>query len=201
MPKQFPFPPDSTHDFYGFKLPDDPASKKAFVAWANEYYGPASEYEYVLSDLDSAKLHWQKRLAKDFDEVGSGEYQHLVWATRKQVSSYTKQIEKDMVRTACEHLLESELRRKVERVLTAYTWRNPQLGYVQSLNFLAALLISAASEEVAFWAICETAETLVPDYYLNDLTRVLVDCRCLQRCLNLSTHCTRTPLEHRSSLI
>jgi hypothetical protein len=39
----------------------------------------------------------------------------------------------------------------LRRVLVAYSWRNQQVGYAQSMNFVAGTLLIFLDEEEAFW--------------------------------------------------
>jgi len=52
-------------------------------------------------------------------------------------------------------------------VLTAYALRNAEIGYCQSMNFIAALLLIVLEhdEEQAFWMLSVIEERIVPDYH------------------------------------
>lgn len=67
----------------------------------------------------------------------------------------------------------SELR----RVLQAYSLRNPQIGYCQSMNFLAAVLLHHMEEEEAFWVLVAMLEELIPQFH----TRTMSGSRAEQR--------------------
>jgi hypothetical protein len=62
-------------------------------------------------------------------------------------------IEADVPRTMPGHIMfESPiLRESLQRVLTAYTNFESELGYVQGMGFLAAMLLSYLDEEQTFW--------------------------------------------------
>jgi hypothetical protein len=53
--------------------------------------------------------------------------------------------------------------RKLRRVLTAFAVRNPLVGYCQSLNFIAGMLLLFMEEEEAFWMLCTVVERIMPE--------------------------------------
>ena len=54
----------------------------------------------------------------------------------------------------------------LRRVLVAYSWINPEIGYCQSMNFVAALFLLFMDEEDAFWLMRVTMEDILSaDYY------------------------------------
>lgn len=59
---------------------------------------------------------------------------------------------------------------KLRRVLRAYSWRNPNIGYCQGLNRLAAIALLFLDEEDAFWCLVSIVEHTLPgDYYDKSL--------------------------------
>ncbi|XP_008573399.1 PREDICTED: TBC1 domain family member 2A isoform X1 [Galeopterus variegatus] len=75
---------------------------------------------------------------------------------------------------------------KLRRVLLAFSWQNPTIGYCQGLNRLAAIaLLVLDEEESAFWCLVAIVETIMPaDYYTKTLTASQVDQRVLQDLLS-----------------
>ena len=54
------------------------------------------------------------------------------------------------------------------RLLTAFAYRHPAVGYMQSLNFLAALILAVSGtehEELAFWCLCGIAGGVLAAHY------------------------------------
>ncbi|XP_043916913.1 TBC1 domain family member 2A isoform X2 [Protopterus annectens] len=88
----------------------------------------------------------------------------------------SKQIELDLHRTLTsnKHFASpsSEFVQKLRRVLLAFSWKNPTIGYCQGLNRLAAIaLLVLEEEETAFWCLYTIVEILMPpDYYSKTLT-------------------------------
>ena len=56
-------------------------------------------------------------------------------------------------------------RKALQRILLAYAWRNPSVGYCQGMNFIAGSLLLFMDEEDAFWCLAVIAEDLLPGYY------------------------------------
>ena len=81
-----------------------------------------------------------------------------------------REIAKDIKRTF--PWMESYASREsaTRNVLLAYGFRNPAVGYCQSLNFITgALLMAPLSEEDAFFSLVTIVEDLLPaDYYTRD---------------------------------
>lgn len=64
----------------------------------------------------------------------------------------------------------------LRRVLIAYSVRNPTVGYCQSMNFIAAVLLMYLDEEQAFWVLAALVEDILPeDYYSPSLIGSRVD--------------------------
>jgi hypothetical protein len=61
-----------------------------------------------------------------------------------------------------------EIKASIERILSAYIWRNPTVGYIQGFNFLVFRLRKVLNEEDTFWTLVQIVETYMPpDYYVE----------------------------------
>uniref|UniRef100_A0A2K6NTK6 TBC1 domain family member 2A n=3 Tax=Rhinopithecus roxellana TaxID=61622 RepID=A0A2K6NTK6_RHIRO len=119
-----------------------------------------------------------------------GCYQELLSRGRAREHPAARQIELDLNRTFPnnKHFTcpTSSFPDKLRRVLLAFSWQNPAIGYCQGLNRLAAIaLLVLEEEESAFWCLVAIVETIMPtDYYSNTLTASQVDQRVLQDLLS-----------------
>jgi hypothetical protein len=64
----------------------------------------------------------------------------------------------------------------LRRVLRAYALHNPEVGYCQSLNFVAGMMLLFLQEEDAFWLLATIIENLLPpEYYTKSMLGAYVD--------------------------
>jgi|EP00966_Prymnesium_polylepis_P246839 hypothetical protein len=70
---------------------------------------------------------------------------------RNPMLGVVEQVEKDLRRT--EAGTEGEKLNALRRVLCAFASFNPDVGYVQGMNFIAAGLLATLSEECSFWML------------------------------------------------
>ncbi|NXQ30491.1 TBD2A protein, partial [Alaudala cheleensis] len=112
-----------------------------------------------------------------------GHFQRLLEQSRSTEHPACRQIELDLPRTLTnnKHFSSptSQLIPKLRRVLLAFSWHNPAIGYCQGLNRLAAVaLLVLEDEESAFWCLVYIVENLMPaDYYSDTLITSQVDQR------------------------
>jgi hypothetical protein len=82
-------------------------------------------------------------------------YKNLLNTHKNQVTEATKQIDNDIDRTYPEHpfISQADTRQLLRNILVAYAFYNPHIGYCQSMNFLAAILLLHMGEENAFYTL------------------------------------------------
>ncbi|XP_007639020.1 TBC1 domain family member 2A isoform X3 [Cricetulus griseus] len=119
-----------------------------------------------------------------------GCYQELLARGQTCQHPAARQIELDLNRTfpTNKHFTcpTSSFPDELRRVLLAFSWQNPTIGYCQGLNRLAAIaLLVLEDEESAFWCLVAIVETILPaEYYSKTLTASQVDQRVLRDLLS-----------------
>ncbi|OQS06072.1 hypothetical protein THRCLA_01868 [Thraustotheca clavata] len=117
----------------------------------------------------------QKRIAASSNE----QYDALLWRVDEVPDDVMNEIEKDLYRTFPQEPDSKEEREgnisELRRVLSMYSLRNPKVGYCQSMNFLAAVLLVYMGEEEAFWVLACIIEDLVPEYHTKSMLGSRVD--------------------------
>ena len=75
--------------------------------------------------------------------ANAGVYDELLKSNEGRTSTSTEEIEKDLTRSLPEYSAyqSEEGIATLRRVLTAYSWRNPELGYCQAMNIVVAALL------------------------------------------------------------
>jgi hypothetical protein len=113
-----------------------------------------------------------------------GRYEELLKEHESETNSCTQQIDLDVGRTMPTNIYfagDGPGVVKLRRLLVAYSWQNPECGYCQGMNNLAAtLLLTHATEEEAFWVLASIIENILPqDYFTSHLLVAQADQRVL----------------------
>lgn len=109
--------------------------------------------------------------------ANQGVYQNLLKSYEGQTSTSTEEIEKDLNRSLPEYAgyQSPEGIATLRRVLTAYSWKNPELGYCQAMNIVVAAILIYTSEEQCFWLLDMLCDRLVPGYYTQSMSGTILD--------------------------
>ncbi|KAF8074543.1 rab-GTPase-TBC domain-containing protein [Lyophyllum atratum] len=111
-----------------------------------------------------------------------GFYEELLKNNKGRTSTSTEDIEKDLHRSLPEYAgyQSEEGINALRRVLQAYSFKNPELGYCQAMNILAAAVLIYMSEEQAFWLLEVLCDRLLPGYYAPSMHGTLLDQRVFE---------------------
>ncbi|ORE19170.1 TBC-domain-containing protein, partial [Rhizopus microsporus] len=106
-----------------------------------------------------------------------GVYQDILEKYKGQKSTSTEEIEKDLNRSLPEYAgyQSPEGIDRLRRVLTAYAWKNPELGYCQAMNIVTSALLIYTTEEQAFWLLHVLVDRICPGYYSTSMYGALLD--------------------------
>ena len=122
-----------------------------------------------LWELCSGAL-WERFTKPDY-------YVNLLQKHAGQRSMSMEEIEKDLNRSLPEfpaYQRDTGIN-ALRRVLTAYSFRNPELGYCQAMNITVSVLLIFMSEEQAFWTLTMLCEKLLPGYYSTTMYGAMND--------------------------
>eukprot|EP00164_Ancoracysta_twista_P005342 GFYU01007305.1.p1 GENE.GFYU01007305.1~~GFYU01007305.1.p1 ORF type:complete len:424 (-),score=137.17 GFYU01007305.1:143-1414(-) len=116
-----------------------------------------------------------------------GAYSKLVQQGGNMESEAVKQIEMDLHRTFPGHkkFETTEGIDQLRRVLTAYSVRNPDIGYCQAMNFITGMLLLFMDEEEAFWMLSTIVELILPGgYFTQTMSAMQTDQRVFSELLS-----------------
>ncbi|GAM25843.1 hypothetical protein SAMD00019534_090180 [Acytostelium subglobosum LB1] len=104
-------------------------------------------------------------------------YQQLLQQHQGETNPSSNDIEKDLRRSFPEHpyFQDEQGIQSLRRLLTAYSWHNPSIGYCQSMNILGAIFLLFVKEEEAFWLLSSLCEDYLPDNYRRGMVGSIAD--------------------------
>jgi hypothetical protein len=75
--------------------------------------------------------------------INQGQYTQILEDNKYKTSFSLEEIEKDLTRSLPEYSAyqDPEGIERLRRVLTAYSWKNPELGYCQAMNIVASAIL------------------------------------------------------------
>eukprot|EP00800_Vazella_pourtalesii_P021749 TRINITY_DN8209_c0_g1_i1.p1 TRINITY_DN8209_c0_g1~~TRINITY_DN8209_c0_g1_i1.p1 ORF type:complete len:764 (-),score=186.48 TRINITY_DN8209_c0_g1_i1:11-2302(-) len=114
-----------------------------------------------------------KHISKTQIEIDECYYKNLLELSQGQTAA-VKQVQLDLLRTLPnnKHFRreDSEGIKKLKRVLLAFSYHNPRIGYCQGINRIAAILLLLLDEFDAFLGMVAIIDVLMPkDYYTDKL--------------------------------
>ncbi|CAG8711598.1 20681_t:CDS:10 [Dentiscutata erythropus] len=109
--------------------------------------------------------------------MNNGLYDKLHKEYAGKVTPYMEEIEKDLNRSLPEYpaYQSPEGINRLRRVLTAYSWKDPELGYCQAMNIVASAILIYMSEEQAFWILSVLCDRMLPGYYSTSMYGAILD--------------------------
>ncbi|KAG0056938.1 hypothetical protein BGZ83_002878 [Gryganskiella cystojenkinii] len=117
--------------------------------------------------------------------MNPGEYTRLLKDNEGKMSLSLEEIEKDLNRSLPEYQAYQANQgiNRLRNVLSAYAWKNPDLGYCQAMNIVTSAILIYQSEEQAFWTVNVLCDRLLPGYYSTSMYGALLDQTILEHLL------------------
>ncbi|KAF9110868.1 hypothetical protein BGX27_005761 [Mortierella sp. AM989] len=117
--------------------------------------------------------------------MNPGEYARLLNDNEGKMSLSLEEIEKDLNRSLPEYQAYQDDQgiNRLRNVLSAYAWKNPDLGYCQAMNIVTSAILIYQSEEQAFWTLNVLCDRLLPGYYSTSMYGALLDQTILEHLL------------------
>jgi hypothetical protein len=128
------------------------------------------EYQTFSNFVESVR-NGDLSVLDNFDDEGNGTKTKEDGSLKIRISpgdlmEWLIQIDKDLHRTFPDHpAMDEHGRNSLRRILGAFVVRNPDIGYCQGLNFLAAAFLLFFDEEDAYWCFVIMVEELLSGYF------------------------------------
>ena len=118
------------------------------------------------SSLSSSQQH---PAARALQEKTPHDYLQQIDQLHQVPKHVKRQIDLDVTRTFPNHPLfkKTNGRNKLETILTRYAKRDPNVGYVQGMGFIAAVLLTCLEPDEAFWMLAAIIETICPPHFFS----------------------------------
>lgn len=126
---------------------------------------------------------WELNCGSMYIRVGrEDEYEKLLSENKDKHSIAVEEISKDLNRSLPEYAAYQDAQgiERLRRVLVAYSWKNPDIGYCQAMNIVTAALLIYMSEEQAFWCLNTLCDRIIPGYYSKTMYGTLLDQRVFE---------------------
>eukprot|EP00770_Monocercomonoides_exilis_P008683 MONOS_8640.1-p1 / transcript=MONOS_8640.1 / gene=MONOS_8640 / organism=Monocercomonoides_exilis_PA203 / gene_product=Tre-2/Bub2/Cdc16 (TBC) domain-containing protein D / transcript_product=Tre-2/Bub2/Cdc16 (TBC) domain-containing protein D / location=Mono_scaffold00330:60538-61727(+) / protein_length=352 / sequence_SO=supercontig / SO=protein_coding / is_pseudo=false len=108
-------------------------------------------------------------------------YEQYISMHETENPSTYQDIENDLTRTFPEHpvLSQQQSMDKMRNILRAYSWRNPTIGYCQSMSFIVGLsMLVFEREEDCFWLLVHLLES-IPSYHSKSMRDARIDLKVM----------------------
>ncbi|ORX57984.1 TBC-domain-containing protein [Hesseltinella vesiculosa] len=134
--------------------------------------------------------------------MNQGLYQQLLEDNKGKSSLSLEEIEKDLNRSLPEYSAYQTPQGidSLRRVLSAYSWKDPELGYCQAMNIVTSAILIYMSEEQAFYTLSVLCDDMLPGYYSTSMYGALLDQIIFEHLLEttmpiLHTHFKKTDIQ------
>ncbi|KAI8341806.1 rab-GTPase-TBC domain-containing protein [Chlamydoabsidia padenii] len=109
--------------------------------------------------------------------MNQGLYDKLLEENKNKTSLSLEEIEKDLNRSLPEYSAYQTPQgiNSLRRVLSAYSWKDPELGYCQAMNIVTSAILIYMSEEQAFFTLSVLCDDMLPGYYSTSMYGALLD--------------------------
>ncbi|KCV72811.1 hypothetical protein H696_00389 [Fonticula alba] len=190
------FPPDSTSGLEPSESELEASNQRWEAIMKGTHLGSGCLYR-SLSLVSDCCIHgipshlrptiWMRLSGSWIDRPSDEYYLNLLEGNRNKHTPTLDEIEMDLHRSLPEHpAFQSDVGiSSLRRVLTAYSWRNPSLGYCQSMNIIASVLLLQLPEPGASGALAPPppfspsfplpSHRILPSYYTKSMIGAVVD--------------------------